>query len=91
MPADDWKSFAKAHHATMKASNPKASYKAALKEAGPLFKQHKGTAGTGAAKEHHGGGVKMGLIKRNDHFEFSFGDADPFDFGVWTTREMGNS
>ena len=74
----------------MKASNPKASYKAALKEAGPLFKQHKGAAGTGAAKEHHGGGVKMGRITRNDHFEVSFGDNDPFDFGVWTTREMGN-
>ena len=88
----DWKSFVKSHHATMKSSNPKASYKDAMKAAGPLYKQHKGEAGKatsseGAAKPSSSG-VQMGVISRKEDFVFSFSDNDPFDMSTWTTRDF---
>ena len=92
MPGDDWRSFAKAHHAAMKASNPKVTYKEALKAAGPLFKQSRGGAGKatssdGAAKPSSSG-VQMGVISRKEDFVFSFGDDDPFNMSTWTTRDF---
>ena len=76
----------------MKASNPKASYKDALKAAGPLFKQQKGEAGkatsSGGAGKATSSAVKMGVISRKEDFVFSFSDDDPFDMGTWTTQDF---
>ena len=76
----------------MKASNPKASYKDAMKEAGPLYKQHKGEAGkatsSGGAGKATSSAVKMGVISRKEDFVFSFSDNDPFDMSTWTTHDF---
>lgn len=90
MPGDDWKSFVKSHHATMKASNPKASYKDAMKAAGPLYKQHKGEAGKATSSGGAGQATSAaeGVISRKEDFVFSFSDNDPFDISTWTTRDF---
>ena len=84
----DWKSFVKSHYATMKANNPKATYKDAMKAAGPLFHAGKATSSEDAAKPSSSG-VQMGFIKRKEDFVFSFSDDDPFDMGTWTTSDFG--
>jgi hypothetical protein len=76
----------------MKASNPKATYKDALKSAGPLFKQSRGGAGkatsSGGAGQATSAAVKMGVISRKEDFVFSFSDNDPFDMSTWTKRDF---
>jgi len=85
---ETWRSFAAAHYRKLKAANPKATYKEALKSAAPLYREQKNITfkvrgqvvaehrakPAAHAKADRVEAHKYGAVLRDLQFDFTYGN-----------------
>jgi hypothetical protein len=102
---ETWRSFAAAHYRKLKAANPKATYKEALKSAAPLYQEQKNNlykvrgqvAALHRAKPHAKHQAKAdrveahqyGGVLRNLKFDFNYGQGFFDDDLSWGVKGGG--